>query len=183
MSYWLLFCVYCALPISSLCIGGFWYFQSLSQSTLALLPYWQHVLLPRAVYVLCGSTLLVCSVTSVGKPRREQPLRSENDSQEENSIVTVYTTEDVRRRVVLSHDLPGESIQQVKPASNEQTSPISIKRNLTLIILLVALWLPIALVLNDGIALSAVLLVIQVSSIIWALSDSQGIYLPTCHTI
>jgi phosphatidylinositol glycan class O len=182
LSRWLLVCVYTALPLSSLCVCGFWFVQSLPQSTIDSLPHWQHVVLPRVVYALCVSAVVVCIVVPFGKTKgrniTHQEARENVREQSQTEGRQKLGSENIRHRVSTA---TGTSTRdndvkrdRVKDEISGSVSASSVPAPIVVVIVsLVALWLPTALVLNDGVGLSAVLLVLQQSLIIAALYSSQ----------
>lgn len=184
----LLVCIYSALPLAALCVCGFWFLQSLPQSTLNSLPHWQHVILPRVTYALCSSTVVVCIAAPFAK--------SQNGSVKVGETVDSTEARDTTHQIENegSHRLKGtknETIRHRQATTTNTSTRDDVKYDkvetkvstpllrdpalfLVIITLMVALWQPIALVLNDGIALSAVLLALQVSLIISSLSQTQG---------
>ena len=184
LSRWLVLCVYTALPLSSLCMCGFWFLQSLPQSTLDSLPHWQHVILPRVVYALCTSTVVVCVVApfaksqsrniegqkSLVKDSKEKQQTQNEDRLKQNGSKEVKIR---KRRITTNTSMCDNDLNsdQVGSKISKSTVPAPF---LIIITLLVAVWLPIALVLNDGVVLSAVLLALQLLLIVSALSQSQG---------
>ena len=192
LSRWLLVCVYTALPLSSLCVCGFWFVQSLPQSTLDSLPHWQHVVLPRVVYALCVSAVAVCIVVPFGKAKgrniTHQEARENVREQSQTEGRQKLGSENIRHRVSTA---TGTSTRdndvkrdRVKDEISGSVSASSVPAPIVVVIVsLVALWLPTALVLNDGVGLSAVLLVLQQSLIIAALYSSQGTCVYTCTCI
>ena len=179
LSWYLLSCVYFALPVASVCVCGFWLVQTLSQPTLDSLPQWQHVILPRAVYSLCVSTVLVCFVCPFTKALHGETLKDRYGYCQNGENLHPNTMEgEIRRRGVAksgSRDSsPGE------PTKGKFSLHLR-KENLAplvVLVLLVALWLPIALLLNDGIALSAVVQVFELALIVSSLSGPEGIIIP-----
>ena len=54
-------CLLMAMVPTSFCICGFWIMQGfISVKQLEQMPHWQHVILPRIVYILCILTILKC---------------------------------------------------------------------------------------------------------------------------
>ena len=180
-----LFCVYVGLPLSSLCVCGFWLIQSLPQPTLDSLPYWQHVLLPRVVYTVSLSTVGVCVLSLFGRNRTVRVSGGDTESegvtrhtQSRDSMEPKSVSESVSSTV--RHRAAGAPTEVgLKETGNSENSEVFGWNNdqgahLVGAILLVAVWLPVAMVLNDGVALSAVLLVLQLSLTLSGLLHSQG---------
>ena len=180
----LLACIYSALPLSALCVCGFWFLQSLPQSSLNSLPHWQHVILPRVAYALCSSTVVVCVVApfaksqsgSINRVKVGETVEARNTThQVENKGSHRLKVTTVRHRQATTSASTHDDLKSDKVDTKVSTSPLRDPALfLVIVTLMVAVWQPIALVLNDGVALSAVLLVLQVSLIISALSQSQG---------
>lgn len=58
---WQLKCLLLTMVPASLCICGFWIMQGfVSIKQLDQMPHWQHVTLPRIVYILCALTMVKC---------------------------------------------------------------------------------------------------------------------------
>ena len=182
LSCWLRFCVYFSLPVASVCVFLFWLLQSLPQSTLDSMAHWKHVALPQSVYILCGSTIIVCFVAPLAKSYTES-LRSItiSDQKENEETVSQYSTHvgGLRRR-----ELSAISTSMV--VTNEQNVSSSRMRKheiycwsssvlpLLVLVLLVAVWIPITLLLNDGIALSALLQLVEMALVVSSLSWMEG---------
>ena len=182
-----LLCVYVGLPLSSLCVCGFWLIQSLPQPTLDSLPYWQHILLPRVVYTVSLSTVGVCMLFLFGRNRTVRVSGGDTESegvtghtQSRDSTEPKSVSESVSSTV--RHRAAGAPTEVgFKETGNSEKSEVFGWNNdqgahLVGAILLVAVWLPVAMVLNDGVALSAVLLVLQLSLTLSGLLHSQGQY-------
>jgi phosphatidylinositol glycan class O len=68
-------------------------------------------------------------------------------------------------------DVESEKVEEVSLKREVVSLPVSVQ--LVMVPVLVALWLPLAMVLNDGVALSAVLLALQVYLVLSGLCHSQ----------
>ena len=206
-------CVYLGLPLSSLCVCGFWLIQSLPQPILDSLPHWQHVSLPRIVYTVSLSTIGVSIFAPLRKSsssRQRDSVRQSNlpsgDGRRLRSEITVRqrltantNTPDVTSKKVddpnlkKGYDTGGDTASlkkgdgfKLQDVESEKVEDVSLKRvggevvslpvsvQLVMVPVLVALWLPLAMVLNDGVALSAVLLALQVYLVLSGLCHSQG---------
>ena len=179
LSRCLLLCIYAGLPLSSLCVSSFWIFQSLPQPTLDSLPHWQHVVLPRTVYAICSATIAVC-ITAPFRKRQNKSQNSvtnvgDNINRVQNEGRRKLSSGNIRQRVVVATDISTHDSDSKKDkVGNNSSVPASF---VVVFVLLLAVWLPAAMVLNDGIALSAILMTLQLPLIILALSHSQGTYI------
>ena len=196
LSWSLSLCVYFALPLSSLLVCGFWFLQSLPQHTLDSLPHWQHVILPRAVYTLCVCTVLVGIVAPFARRgserlrgKKEHAQNGEKPSLTQNREDSLKSrdsdSEKLRRRMVIDssvqeHEKP-DVVENEKLGSTPKNTVAQTPLLLVVAVILVALWLPTALVLNDGVALCAVLLALQLPLIVSALSQAEGMYAHSRH--
>ena len=195
LSWSLSLCVYSALPLSSLFVCGFWFLQSLPQHTLDSLPHWQHVLLPRVVYTLCVCTMLVGIVAPFARRGSERLSGQRGHTQNGEKPSLTQNREDslksrdsdsekLRRRMVIDssvqeRDKP-DVVENEKLGSTPKNTVAQTPLLLVVAVILVALWLPTALVLNDGVALCAVLLALQLPLIVSALSQAEGMYAHSC---
>lgn len=180
LSWYLLPCVYFALPVASLCVCGFWLVQMLPQPTLDSLPQWQHVILPRTVYFLCASTILVCFLCPFAKALCSGELKGQHDHRQNGDLHTSNALDgEIRRRGIAKSSSQDSSPGQPVSSTKGQLSLHLRKENLmplVVLVVLVALWLPVALLLSDGIALSAVVQVLQLALIVSSLSGPEGMY-------
>ena len=181
LNTWLVTIVKFGSPIAVLCVAGFWAIQAFSQSVLEALPHWLHVILPRTVYCFVLTTVALCVVQPFKK--RAKALVCED-----SNMLDTYTDEVETAK----SDLPAEanklSARLRKPDVADTSSSfldhtprssgvVGLQpRNLlafVLFILLIAIWLPITMILNDGIALSSMLMVAQTVLCITALERSN----------
>ena len=182
LNTWLVTIVKFGSPIAVLCVVGFWAIQTFSQSLLEALPHWQHVILPRTVYCFALTTVTLCVLQPFKK--RAKALVCED-----SNVLDTYMDEVETART----DLPAEANKQSARLRKPDVSDISSSffnhpprnlgvigpqhRNLVafvLFILLIAIWLPITMILNDGLALSSVLTVAQIVLCITALERSNS---------
>lgn len=177
LQFRLLAIVQYGVPVASLCVCAFWALQALPQSLLNSLPSWQHVFLPRVVY--CVS--VVTGILSALQPFRERStlvLRGADNGSEAGR--TEEQSEQNLRLRRGSSNCSKEGKKQSSPVNadssnrNQCQGPhLDIIRLLPVVILLVSLWLSMAMLLNDGIALSAILMVTQVALFFTALQKSE----------
>ena len=178
-----LLCVNVGLPLSSLCVCGFWVIQSLPQPTLDSLPHWQHVTLPRIVYFISIFTIGVSIMALLRKTHSETDSSSidsgglsqlsGNGRRLDSEISTVRQR--LTTAATAKNTLPDNGLEKVDEKNEETAESVADSgSHLVMAPLLVAVWLPVAMVLNDGVALSAVLLVLQVSLILSGLLHTQG---------
>ena len=214
-----LVCVYVGLPLSSVCVCGFWLIQSLPQPTLDSLPYWQHVSLPRIVYSISLTTIgvsIFAPLRNIGNewedsdsmgervlpsgdgrkrlPNVRQRLTTATSTTSPPDASTSKTFSDISLKKVndVTWSEVGEASSEKEDSVNvddvgsKNLDDASLKRvsevvkseavpgTVQLLPLLVALWLPVAMVLNDGVALSAVLLALQIYLVLSGLLHTQG---------
>ena len=206
-------CVYLGLPLSSLCVCGFWIIQSLPQPILDTLPHWQHVTLPRIVYTISLSTIGVSIFAPLRNSSRESNSVKQSDLPSGDGGRLRSEVSTVRQRLTANTNTPdvtskkdddpdlkkgydtslergslkkGDDVK-LQDVELEKVEDVSLKRvngdvvsvpvsvQLVMVPVLVALWLPLAMVLNDGVALSAVLLALQIFLVLSGLHRSQGL--------
>ena len=161
LNLWVVRALRYGLPIASLCVCGHWALLAQPQSTLDSLPHWQHVLLPRVVYCISGFTIALCvlqpfrkqSTVIVHEARAPPPFDS---TKEHNASLTRETMMSCRTPAIATYEF-----------ARHRITP------LPLMVVLVAAWIPVAMLLNDAIALSAIIMVIQVVLFIIALEKSE----------
>ena len=176
LSRWLLWASKYGLPVASLCVAGFWAMQAcLTQLQLQTLPHWQHVLLPRIVYITCCTTVAICILRPYQRHTKMFIHDDESNAQTKeigDDKPNDLDTQDVKLRKLASYDseAPEDSkdIGLVPMAADTELGATSAFA-IVIIVLLVAVWLPIAMLLNDTIALAAVVMVVQVTSFVTAL--------------
>ena len=172
-------------PAAVLCVIGFWLLLCCSQSVLESLSHWQHVALPWIVYLISTVAMTLSVVRPYRRTRRVLTM-----SCEENSVDTKEEDNAEREREFTDgHDgahrprhrkqkykEQGESIDHSSSRDVDQFLRPSVTAiiSLTNLFLLLALWIPIALVLNDGIALSAVIMAAQVGLTIRSLKGKES---------
>ena len=164
---WLVALVCFGFPLCVVCVVGFWAIQALPQSTLRSLPNWQHVTLPRTVYVTCGAVVVLAIV----KPFRLRRAFVVHDAPSSVQDAEPVNTSVRQRRVPLTTgsvrntQLPTGCALE---ASHHRSSVLTV-----FLILIVAVWIPVAMLLNDGLALSAVVMVAQVTLFVCAIRTSE----------
>ncbi len=170
----LLMAVKFGLPVASLFICGVWLIQSLPQATLDELSHWQHVLLPRIVYGISGTTIALL-VSYPFRNRSQSLVINEGADQPEKNIgqaVSVSSTADSKLQSSTRLRTQKETVEApTLPAISQVHLTSTVV--LPLLVLVVAVWLPIAMLLNDAMALSAVVMVVQVASFILAVERSE----------
>ena len=177
LNTWLVTIVKFGSPIAALCVAGFWAIQAFSQSVLEALPHWLHVILPRMVYCFVLTTVALCVVQPFKK--RAKALVCED-----SNILDTYVDEVETAKGELPAEANKLSARLRRPDVTDTSSSFLAHpprssgvvglqpRNLlayVLFILLIAIWLPITMILNDGVALSSVLMVGQTVLCITAL--------------
>ena len=84
-------------PFSILCVCGFWLLLCLPQTVLETLPHWQHVSLPRVVYLVCAVAIILCIVSPVRKLKQVLTMNCEAnphscDDDDDNNACLLYTS-------------------------------------------------------------------------------------------
>ena len=187
LNQWLLFAAKYGFLLAVLCVCGFWVLLCLPQTDLEDLAWWKHVTLPRIVYLISAVAMVLCVTMPFKRGERvltmnceENPTNNTNMTStlndgagNERNFPSETETQGPRlRRPNLHHTQPGNRFSQ------DMTSPV-LHPSLTALIpltnlfLLVALWIPVALLLNDSIALSAVIMAAQVALTIKGLKDKE----------
>lgn len=133
------------LLLSMFYVTGHWYTRYYTHTPLAF-PVWIHVAFPRAVYAISGTVITLC----VALPFRNSPRRlscedpSLDSSMEFGSHLTTPSGETVHPNSELNQGVAVRGLVAMATA-----------------VLLSALWSPAVMVLNDGVALSAALSVME----------------------
>ena len=168
----------CGCVLSVVCVIVHWTIQALPQSVLLTLPHWQHVTAPRLVYVSSIAVLVMCVVCPFKKPVYPQDTSKTERTETASYIASVSNKQIPRQRnkapdQVLQPDAADPSTGHTpSPTLLDATSGKSLVAVVT-VILVMSLWIPIAMVLNDGIALSAVLSALQIVSVLRLLQYSE----------
>ena len=169
LNKWLVVLMEWGLPASSLCVCGFWCLQSLPHSTLERLPSWQHVLLPRTVYLVCGTAILL----AVFSPYRKWTwiLGRTGNKPMDGGDAGLPCKEAWRGE---QEEGEGEGTSGTVVSSIASTFDDPAIRVLPLMVVLLSLWLTLTMLLRDGLALSSALMVAQVFLFFCVLSHSGG---------
>ena len=161
------------LPVASICACGFWALLTLPQPTLDSLPSWQHTVLPRLAYLISG---LVVAVV-IGLPFSPPPriLRTDVATSGVKEYSDPPSTTRFRKTDSLSDYFPRKS--DTEPAASHDG--ITAQRDeavivAPLVMLLCSVWVSLAMLLGDGFALAALLLVMQVALTVSLVRPSQG---------
>ena len=188
LNQWLLFVAKYGFLLAVLCVCGFWMLLCLPQTDLEDLAWWKHVTLPRIVYLVSTVAMVLCVVMPFKRGERILTMNCE-ENPTNNSNVTSTLNDGARNE----RNFPSESetqgprlrrsnLHHIQPddrSSQDTTSPV-LHPSLTALIpltnlfLVVALWIPVALLLNDSIALSAVIMAAQVALTIKGLKDKES---------
>ena len=190
LNWWLLFVAKYGFLLAALCVCGFWMLLYLPQSDLEKLAWWKHVTLPRIVYLVSAIAMVLCVVMPFKRAGKqmltmnceENPSNNNasgnsalsDDARNERKFLSDSETQGPRlRRLNLHHAQSGDhfsqdTIDHVLHPSQTALVP------LTNLFLLMALWIPVALLLNDSIALSAVIMATQVALTIKGLKDKES---------
>ena len=159
------------LPLSVVGVVWHWTVVSLPHDTFLSLPYWQHITPPWVVYTSCTAIAILC----VAYPYRLHFLSVMNS---EDSVVgeaaSLSEEDPLSTSKVISEPLweaGGVDIQprqrkkyrglNINDQGVEVKAPVGLSASIQVAVVtgiqLTALWIPIAMLLNDGIALSATL--------------------------
>ena len=188
LNQWLLFVAKYGFLLAVLCVCGFWVLLCLPQTDLEDLAWWKHVTLPRIVYLVSAVAMVLCVVMPLKRGERVLTMNCEenptnnadmtstlNDgARNERNFPTETETQGPRlRRSNLHHTHPDDSFSQdtIRHVLHPSLTALI---PLTNLFLLVALWIPVALLLNDSIALSAVIMAAQVALTIKGLKDKES---------
>ena len=190
LNRWIHFVGKFGFPIAVLCVVGFWLLLCCSQSFLETLSHWQHVALPRMVYLISTVAVILCVINPVGKSKRvltmsceENPdnidgnsLSSEGGAEREREFDGGQGTQRPRLRKQQSREDGSVGGHSSREAAIDQALHPSVAAviPLTNLFFLVALWIPLALLLNDGLALSAVVMAAQVGLTIQSLRGKES---------
>ena len=200
LNQWMQYVAKFGFPFAMVCVNAFWVFLCLPQKDLEALSPWQHVALPRIVYLISVVAVTLFVVRPIRSPGKVLTMNcEENPDDIDNGGVTSF--EDVEReREFLDEGRTQRPRQRSRQRLNERRVVVNSSQTdnvgrvllpsltavipLTSILLLVALWIPIVLLLNDGIALSAVIMAIQVVLTVLSLRGREsGIYRVTVYTL
>lgn len=128
------------LPAAGVCVACYWSLQLLPATVTSELSYWEHVALPWAVYVLGCVAIASVVWRPLAASSKELTLHDELIRQEAGKQAASTT----------DNNLDSSTLVNV-----EQTVCVVV------IIVLASVWLPLAMLLNDSLALSAVLTITQ----------------------
>jgi phosphatidylinositol glycan class O len=191
LNQWLLYVARYGYLLAVLCVCGFWMLLCLPQTDLEDLSWWKHVTLPRVVYLVSAVAVVLC--IAIPFKRGEKVLTMNCEENPNNNNITSVTstlndgaknrnesnflceseTQGPRlRRLNLHHIQPDDRFSQ-DMVSHVLHPSLTELIPLTDLFLLVALWIPVALLLNDSIALSAVIMAAQVALTIKGLKDKE----------
>ena len=186
LNQWVHYVVRFGFPFAVVCVSGFWALLCLPLEDLEALSPWQHVTLPRLVYLVSTVAMTLCVIGPFKRSARVLTMNcEENPGDIDNDNV-----EDVdRERDTVSESGTQRARLRKQKMSKEETIVSSSRMNaigrslhpslvavipLADLILLVSLWIPVALLLNDGIALSAVVMATQVALMIYSLRGKES---------
>ena len=181
LNQWLLYVTRYGFLFAVLCVCGFWMLLCLPQTDLEELAPWKHVTLPRIVYLISTAAMVLCIVMPfkrVGKVLtmncEENPTNLNDGARNEPNFPNETEIQGPRlRRLNLRDSQPDDRLSQ--DTINHVLRPsLTALIPLTNLFLLVALWIPVALLLNDGVALSAVIMAVQVALTIKGLKDKES---------
>ena len=190
LNKWLLYVAKFGFLFAVLCVCGFWMLLCLPQSDLEKLASWKHVTLPRAVYLISAVAMVLCIVMPFERVKRELTMNCEENPIDNNTSASSTLNDGAsghERNFVGEPELQGprlrrQNLHRTQPDDRFSQDTISCVLHpsvvalipLTNLSLLVALWIPVALLLNDSIALSAVVMAAQVALTVKALKDKES---------
>ena len=175
--------------IAVFCVSGFWILLCLPQTDLEMLAPWKHVALPRIVYLISAVAMVLCVVSPFKEVRRVLTMNCEENPANDTTSVTSALNDGTRKdgEFLSETETQGPRLRRQKssdsrPIDHSLQATIShvLHPSLTAVIplanlfVLVALWISIALLLNDSIALSAVLMAAQVALTITGLREKES---------
>lgn len=184
------------------CVVVHWGLHTLPETTLRSLSYWQHVAAPRVVYLVSTALLVLCVLCPL-KKRQHLPITTtsscEDPTGEDHPVTTTITASHLggsgapRQRskmrdwsgsLATASPSPGLSL----PTSSTTAATSSGKASSVAVpvtaVLVTSLWIPVAMLMNDGIALSVVLTALQAALALTVLrlssSEEEGISWEGC---
>lgn len=165
--------------LCAVCVVVHWVLQALPQSTLRSLPRWQHIAAPRAVYAVCITIITLCVLFPLRTRLLtlmscEDPPVEETPESFSSESRTPHGPTPRQRRQLQDSQSSHPSVEVDGPRMSITNSNAS--RGLVVMVvgvLLTSVWIPIAMILNDGIALSAVLTVLQIYLALRMLQQSE----------
>lgn len=166
-------------PVSSVCVVIYWVIQTFPRSTLLSLAHWQHVLPPQIVYVITATIIVLCVVYPF-KRQHFPSIKFSLEEREANNSATQLakashgdTNPTSRFRKFDHSESPITNSKQQTVTTPSMLPSIATLVAMVFSILIVSLWIPIAMVLNDGLALSALLTALQVFLTLKFLRNSE----------
>lgn len=156
-------------PVCVVCVVVHWAMQSLPQATLHSLPHWQHVTAPRVVYAICTAIVMLCVarpfkthlqpiLMTCEDPPMDAILEAGSETASPRPLSPTRTAPRLRKVTPDHHEQPNVDLKQssVDPSRNSRALVVVV-----ISIVVMSLWIPAAMILNDGVALSAVLTATQ----------------------
>lgn len=175
LNQWLLYLAKYGFLVTVFCVCGFWMLLCLPQTDLENIAPWQHVALPWTIYLISAVAMVLCIVMPFKRLERVLTLDDSTRKERDFPNGTDHETQGPRLRRPKLRD-----IQAIEHFSQDAINGCVVHPSLVALIplanlfLLVALWIPVALLLNDGIALSAVIMAAQVALTIKGLKDKES---------
>lgn len=171
--------------LCGLSVSIHWWIQSLPQSTLVSMPHWQHLLPPWIVYTTAIAIVCICILHPF-----KGHVRTLLYSEDLNSLIEAGSEANLPSSIGGSdshYETYGITRQRKPPPSQDQASGSlnapadsssfgAAAKELVIIIftiMLITIWIPIAMLLNDGIALSAALTCIEIIFTVRLLQNSE----------
>ena len=147
------------LPLTGVCVSGYWALQLLPASTLNDLSYWEHVTLPWIVYAISAITIATVVWRPLTVPSTELTMTDDTNT----------SPPEQRRPPVKAPTEPRTNA----PTALHKLIGVEYIVGMIVIVLLTSVWIPLSLLLNDGLALSAALTVLQVALAVHILSGAE----------
>ena len=191
LSQWMHYVAKYAFLVAVFCVCGFWLLLCLPQTDLERLTPWKHVILPRIVYLISAVAMVICIVMPFKRVKRILTMNYEETPANLDTGTTLGSSDCVQRERDSLNDaessLGRPRMRRQRPGEAEPVSHFSQEADirvihpslagvipLTNLFLLMALWIPAALLLNDSIALSAVVMATQVALTVKGLRDKES---------
>ena len=187
------------LPICVVCVVVHWYQQSLPEVTKASLPHWQHVSPPLAVYLVVVIIIVVALLrpfkASIFPPSLSSckaPLEERGEGGESLESLVLHSTKRLYEIAPRHRKLVPE--EEGRAFEEFEDPPIMWDKNngdggylgtagasllaAVLGVVVVSFWIPLAMLLNDGVALSIFLTAVEiVCALLISRRHGQGIVL------
>ena len=154
------------LPLSGVCVSVYWALQLLPTSVINGLSYWEHVTLPWMVYAISVIMILTIEWRPLTLPSTHLTMTDTNTLNQQRPPTKEPSSKE-----------PSTKEPSTKEPSSKEPSTVTNKMRgveriigMVIIILMTSVWVPLSLLLNDGLALSAALVALQIALAVGILS-------------